>query len=83
MFLCETLLELNNEYKEYNSNLQIFYGDTIKVLKDIIKNNPIENVMFNLDYSPYSKKRDKNIENLCEKNDINVLTEEDMLLIPI
>ena len=28
MFLCETLLELNNEY-EYNSNLQIFYGDTI------------------------------------------------------
>ena len=83
MFLCETLLELNNEYKEYNSNLQIFYGDTIKVLKDIIKNNPIENVMFNLDYSPYSKKRDKNIEDLCEKNDINVLTEEDMLLIPI
>ena len=31
MFLCETLLELNNEYKEYNSNLQIFYGDTIKL----------------------------------------------------
>ena len=39
--------------------------------------------MFNLDYSPYSKNRDKNIEDLCEKNDINVLTEEDMLLIPI
>ena len=33
MFLCETLLELNNEYKEYNSNLQIFYGDTIKAFK--------------------------------------------------
>jgi len=83
MFLCESLLELNEEYKIHNSELQIFYGDTSEVIKDIIKKNNVENVMFNIDYSPYSKKRDSKIENLCEEHNINLLTEEDMLLIPI
>lgn len=83
MFLCESLLELNKEYKDYNSELQIFYGDTEEVVKDIMKKNNIETIMFNIDYSPYSKKRDGKIQELCDEHSVKLLTEEDMLLIPI
>ena len=82
-FMCESLIELNNEYKNKKSSLQFFYGNYITVIENIIKNNDINSISFNLDYSPYSKKRDNDIIDLCKKNNVNCNSNEDMLLIPI
>ena len=35
-FMCETLNELDNDLKKYNSKLHIFYGDNIKILKKLL-----------------------------------------------
>ena len=83
MFLCQSLDELSEEYKNNEGYLNIFYGDTNKVIKDIISNYEVNNIMFNMDYSPYSKKRDSDIEDICKNNNIELLTEEDMLLVPL
>ena len=81
-FMCKSLNELDNEYKKIRSDsgLTLFEGDIIDVLNDIIKNNKIEKIGFNIDYSPYSKKRDNKITKWATKNNIEVVTHEDMLL---
>lgn len=81
-FMCKSLVELNDEYKKLKkgSKLTLFEGDIINVLDEIIKKNKINRIGFNIDYSPYSKKRDDKIINWAQKNKIEIITNEDMLL---
>merc|ERR1711991_123005 len=44
------------------------------------KKSKIQSIGFNLDYSPYAKKRDKKIKKWAETENILVFSEEDMLL---
>jgi deoxyribodipyrimidine photo-lyase len=82
-FLCFSLLELQKEYKKYNSDLYFFYGHYISILEELNKEVHIKNIGFNLDYSPYSKKRDLEIKEWCNKYKINCIQDEDMLLVNI
>ena len=83
LFMNECLEELLQECKKYNSYLYRFYGTNIDVLKKIIKNIEIENIVTNMDYTPYAIKRDKEISKLCKDNNINFHHIEDYLLAPI
>ena len=79
-FMIESLKDLDQDLKKYNSKLHIFQGENIKVLNKIIKEKDIENIIFNMDYTPYAVKRDKQIKTLCKKKKINCLIYEDYLL---
>ena len=79
-FMCESLIELQQSYKKKKGNLHYFKGDTLEVLKEIHKNSKIENIGFNIDYSPYAQKRDNKIKKWAKKNNINIYSKEDMLL---
>jgi deoxyribodipyrimidine photo-lyase len=83
-FLIDSLKELNNELKTLNSRLRVYYGDEFTIIKDIIKNNHnIKGISFNKDYTKYSQDRDAEIMNICEKSDINIISEDDHLLHPL
>ena len=79
-FMIESLKDLDQDLKKYNSKLHIFQGENIKVLNKIIKEKDIDNIIFNMDYTPYAVKRDKQIKILCKKKKINCLIYEDYLL---
>jgi len=79
-FMCESLIELDQDYNKKNSNLHFFEGDNMEVLKELHKKHKIANIGFNVDYSPYAKKRDDAIKKWAQKEDINIFSEEDMLL---
>ena len=79
-FMCESLIELKKDYLKKNGKLNFYKGDTLDVLKDIHKKYKIENIGFNVDYSPYAKKRDISIINWAKKENINIYNEEDILL---
>ena len=81
-FLCETLCELADEFKKNKSKLHCFFGENVKVLKDIHKKNKINSVNFNMDYTPYAIKRDNEIKEFCEKNSIECNMYHDYLLVP-
>ena len=66
-FMIESLKDLDQDLKKYNSKLHIFQGENIKVLNKIIKEKDIDNIIFNMDYTPYAVKRDKQIKTLCKK----------------
>jgi len=78
-FMCESLKELDIELKKHNSKLHIFRGENTSVLKSIFNTIDVTNVVYNMDYTPYAKKRDKSIRLLCKKNNVNCVEVEDYL----
>lgn len=78
-FMCESLKELDIELKKHNSKLHIFRGENTSVLKSIFNTIDVTNVVYNMDYTPYAKKRDKSIRLLCKKNNVNCVEIEDYL----
>ena len=73
-FLIESLKELQIHY---------YYGDNIIILKKIYKEYKYDNIYFNMDYTPYARKRDDEINLFCKENNINCVITEDYLLSPI
>lgn len=82
-FMIESLEDLNDMLKNKKSRLFYFYGKPSKVLNNIINNVDIDAVFVNADYTPYSIKRDKEIEKVCNDNGIEFHSYEDVLLNPI
>ena len=82
-FMIESLDELSESIKQYGGSLELFYGENNKVIKKYIKSNNINAIFFNQDISPYAKKRDKSIIDMCEKmkNKIPVFMSQDYYLI--
>ena len=82
-FMCETLIELNEEYKNHASKMHFYYGDTLEVIKEIHENYNINSIGFNVDYSPFALKRDEEIKKWGIKNNVEIIFYEDMLLVPL
>lgn len=82
-FMIESLKEIDTNLKKYNSKLHIFKGKNKTVLNKIFKDLEIDNVIFNMDYTPYAIKRDKEIEKICKSKKINCVIKEDYLLKPV
>jgi len=79
-FLIESLIELYDSYKKKKIVMQFFEGEIIDILNKIHKKHNINSLGFNSDYSPFSKNRDNTIIEWCNKHNIEVFNEEDMLL---
>ena len=58
-FMCQSLQQLNKEYKDKGGELYFFEGDNLDILKKLNKKEKINSIGFNLDYSPYAKIRDE------------------------
>lgn len=63
----QLIIKALNDLKE-DIPLYIFYGDTIKVIKDILSIVDISNIFLNGDYTPYAINRDKNIIQTIDKH---------------
>ena len=68
--MIESLYELSDDIKNHNGKIYFFKGDNLKVLNSINKIKKIESIGFNIDYTPYARKRDEEIINWCNKNKI-------------
>lgn len=75
-FLCESLIDLNNELKNYNSKLRLFYGLPELIIDKLLKSNKINYVAFNSDFSKYSTDRDNKIKSICDKYNVNLITDD-------
>lgn len=82
-FMCESLVDLDQQLQSYGSRLHLFKGDTIKVLQDIYTQFPLEAIYSNEDYSVYAKERDAKIQKWCEKKGISFVMKEDYGLLPL
>ena len=79
-FMIESLIDLDKELHKKKSKLHIFSGIAEKVIEKLIKQEKIEAVYINKDHTPFSKKRDKNIQRICTKYAVKYLDFDDALL---
>lgn len=79
-FMIASLQDLQEHLLHKQGNLYLFYGDPIEILEQIIKEQNIDALFFNRDYTPFSIKRDKKIAALCKKLNITCITHDDYLL---
>ena len=81
-FMCESLDDLDNDLRNYNSKLTYFYGKHSEIIDKILKNDKhIDGIYMNKDYSPYAKKREELIKKISENNNIKFCSEHDYFLI--
>ena len=78
--MIESLHELSDEIKKKGGKFYFFKGENIKVLKAIHKNETIESIAMNFDYTPYSRKRSEDIQKFCKKEGIEFYEKEDYVL---
>jgi deoxyribodipyrimidine photo-lyase len=84
-FICESLIDLDKELKKKNSRLHLYYGEPDKIISKIIKKLKGHELIigFNKDYSKYAEKRDKKIKDICNRDNIEICSENDITLIAI
>lgn len=79
-FMIESLKSVDKELKKHSSKLHIFQGKNIDVLKNICNTINVKCIAYNMDYTPYAIKRDKQIKRLCISLNIECISKEDYLL---
>ena len=79
-FMFESLVDLNNQLKEKKSKLYIFYGYTEKIIEKLLKNNDLDCIGVNFDYTPFAVKRQNKIKKLCESYECDFINREDYML---
>lgn len=79
-FMIESLFELSNEIKKRGGVFYFFKGDTIKILNQINNVIEIKSIGYNIDYTPYARKRDEAIDKWSLSKNITIYKKEDYAL---
>jgi len=82
-FMVQSIKELEIQINKKNGKLNLFYDTHINCLDKIIKQEKINKIFINKDYSPYAKKREQEIDKLCHKNNIIFESIEDLNILPL
>jgi deoxyribodipyrimidine photo-lyase len=81
-FLCESLIELDNDLKKHNAHLHIFYGDTVKVLDSLHQAWKFQHFFSNRDFTVFAEERDAKIKDWCKKTSVTYTDSEDYDIVP-
>jgi deoxyribodipyrimidine photo-lyase len=81
--MVRALNDLDQELMHKKSGLSIGYGVTHEVLKKWIKDNAIDVVFSNRDYTPFAQHRDDQIAQVCAELGVSFIVSEDALLSPV
>lgn len=79
-FMNESLQDLNEQLHMRDGKLYLFAGSCHSVVENLIKKEKIDAVFCNRDYTPFSIKRDKELERICHQHKIDFIQEHDLLL---
>lgn len=79
-FMQHCLEDLDQQLNHKNSRLNVFYGDPAQVFANLIKNTKIDAIYTNKDYTPFSKKRETSLKNICIKNKIEFKSFHDYVM---
>jgi deoxyribodipyrimidine photo-lyase len=79
-FLVASLAELDRALRARGSHLYIFRGEAEKVVSALIRTEALDAVLVNRDYSPFSLRRDRAIEEACRERNAAFISLGDALL---
>ncbi|SDS64241.1 deoxyribodipyrimidine photo-lyase [Gillisia sp. Hel1_33_143] len=78
-FIFNTLQDMRKELQEVDSSLAMYHGKPIDIFEDLLEKYDVAKVVTNRDYEPYAKERDKEIQDLLKKHEIDFETYKDQV----
>lgn len=78
--LTKALLDLENHLQQQNGQLFYMKGIPEEILPELLSTHNIDAIFINRDYSPFSRRRDAYIQNICKKEKIQFQQFSDSLL---
>ncbi len=79
-FMLQSLLDLKQQLQAVNGELNLFQGLPIEIIKNLHAQEKIQAVFVNRDYTPFSRRRDAEIAELCQQLNITFYSLPDALL---
>ncbi|AHW61389.1 deoxyribodipyrimidine photolyase [Draconibacterium orientale] len=79
-FIHQQLTKIDRQLREMNSGLLVKTGDPFKIWQELISGFEISEVHFNRDYEPYATKRDEQVQQLLQKNNISAFAHKDQVI---
>lgn len=79
-FIHENLLEINKATGKLGSSILVYHNTTESSFAKIKEDYQIENIFTNHDYEPYAIKRDNQIKEFADLNQINFHTYKDQVI---
>ncbi len=79
-FIHDSLTKMNEEIKKLGKSLATFHGDPLSVWKQLVIENNVTKVLFNRDYEPKARARDKAIYEFLVSQNIEVTTFKDQVI---
>jgi deoxyribodipyrimidine photo-lyase len=79
-FMIESLIDLDQELRTRKSRLYFFQGIAENMVEKLVKSEAINAVFVNRDYTPFSRKRDNQLETMAKKRKIDFNSYSDLLL---
>ena len=73
LFIHEAIKAVKAKYQSFGCDLKVYYGEPQEVFKKLISEKNIAKVYTNRDYEPYALQRDKEIFDLLQKNNIELI----------
>ena len=78
-FIYDCLASINKEIVKFGGSLLIKRGDVLSVWQEILANYSPKALFYNRDYEPYALDRDKKVQALFEKNQLEVHSFKDQV----
>lgn len=79
-FMLESLEDLDKDIRQSGSRLYYCYGHNHEIISQLLQETNAEAVFINKDYTPFSLKRDKEIQETCIKHQADFHAHHDYLL---
>ncbi|MDR6786285.1 deoxyribodipyrimidine photo-lyase [Pedobacter africanus] len=79
-FIHQTLEELNEKLKDYNSAIEIKHGTPEEVWADVLNTYQVKAIYANHDYEPYARERDDNLAEYLRSENIGFKTFKDQVI---
>jgi len=73
LFMIESLMDLHTEIKKKGGELYTFYGTNKNIVQYLIPVLDIQVCSFNIDYTPYAVHRDREIIEICDTFNVQIL----------
>lgn len=79
-FIASALRGMYENLLPKGKSIQLFYGDPKQIFKNLIKTHNIHAVYINADYEPYALKRDLEVEDLLNSENIPLFKYKDQVI---
>ncbi|RIZ64899.1 MAG: deoxyribodipyrimidine photo-lyase [Methylococcales bacterium] len=79
-FMLQSIADLDQQLQDVGGNLTLYKGLPDQVIASVLKQQSIEAVFINRDYTPFSRRRDAELLEICQKLGLSLFILADALL---